>query len=341
MDKVLYNIMKGCLRLEEMAFETYDEIANRTKDKELAEFFYHMAIEEREHIQFWKSVEELVLSSAMENIIDKEEDLLDDINKTVDIAEIIRSQIKDADDNRTIFTLTFYLETYVMRPAFGLIFQYVKNISAIKNPIDTYQIHLEKFINMFKRQNLDSIEITSIANIIFQLYKENVELSRLSYIDTLSGLLNRRGLFSALYTIGHIVSRNKSGAGLIMIDIDNFKKANDTYGHQIGDQIISSVGTIIKSCVRNSDIAGRFGGEEFLILLPDVRVDMIDKLAEDIRLKVETEFKKRFPITISLGCAYMERINTPYEDINRLIKKADENLYLSKKEGKNRVTFTA
>ncbi|MCX7958263.1 MAG: diguanylate cyclase [Deltaproteobacteria bacterium] len=339
MDEVLLKITNECLGLENIAYETYKYISENSKDRTLAEFFRNMALEEKEHIEFWKNVYSLVESGAIENIIDNEYELLEDVKKTIDVANGLRTELSNANDNRKIFLLAFYLETYIMRPSFGIIFQFVKNISSIKNPIDTYQIHLEKFINQFKNQNIDDIEVTSIANIIFQLYRENVELSRISYVDTLSGLLNRRGLFSSLYTVAHILSRNGRSAAMIMIDIDNFKKTNDEYGHQMGDQIISSVGTIIKSCIRNSDIAGRFGGEEFLILLPDIRQDMIVNLADSIRIKVKTEFLRRFPVTVSAGCSYAERISNPLGDINALIKKADENLYKSKRDGKDRTTF--
>ncbi len=339
MDEVLLKITGKCLSLEEIAYETYRYIAGNSLDKNIGDFFGNMAAEEAEHIEFWKGVHSLVSSGAIEDIIDNEYELLEDVSRTVEVAEGLRVQLKNANDNRRVFILAFYLETYIMRPSFGIIFQFVKNISPIKNPIDTYQIHLEKFISQFKRQNIEDIELTSIANIIFQLYSENLQLSRISYIDTLSGLLNRRGLFSSLYTVAHILSRKNRPAGLMMFDIDNFKKANDEYGHQIGDQIISSVGTIIKSCIRNSDIAGRFGGEEFVVLLPDIREDMVRTLAENIREKVKSEFSKRFPITVSGGCAFAERIANPQEDINKLIKKADENLYISKREGKDRITF--
>ncbi|MCX7943094.1 MAG: diguanylate cyclase [Deltaproteobacteria bacterium] len=339
MDVVLLKITERCLKLEEMAFEIYRDISQIFHEKELSRFFRDMANDEVEHIEFWKNVKALVETGAIKDILDNKDELLNELIKTIEVVERMKNDLKSMSDTKKIFVLTFYLETYIMRPSFGLIFYFVKNVSTIKNPIDTYQFHLERFINQFRRQNIEYIEITSIANIIFQLYMENVQLSKLSYVDVLSGLLNRRGLFSSLYTLAHILSRNGNPSGLIMIDIDNFKDINDEYGHQVGDQIISSIGSIIRACIRGSDIAGRYGGEEFLIFLPDVKKNMVTRIADNIRVKVEEEMSSRFSVTISGGCAFVDKITNPEEDIRKLIKQADDNLYISKKGGKNRITY--
>ncbi len=338
MDEILLNIVNKCIELEKVAYSTYSSISNNIKDEKLSLFFKEMANEELGHIQFWEHTQMLVKSSVVEHIMDREEEMLKEISDTYKIAFNLKERIKSQDNLKNIFTLSLYLETYLMRPSFVIVFEFVKNISNIKNPLDSYKLHLERFINKFKEQNIDNLELTSIAGIIFQLYKENLELSRLNQVDILSGLLNRRGLFSTLHSIVHILSRDKKPCGMIMIDIDNFKRINDEYGHQLGDQVISAVGSIIKSCIRKSDIAGRYGGEEFLVLLPDIKSGNIKNVAENIRLKISEEFKNRIPITISAGCSYLEKIDRADEDLMNLIRIADGNMYVSKREGKNRVT---
>jgi diguanylate cyclase (GGDEF)-like protein len=339
MDETLLKIVDICIRLEKVAYESYKSLASADIDEGIAHFFGSMAEEELEHIGFWESTRELVISGSMEDILEDEEKFLNDLEGTYIVAITLKEKLDSASDVRDIFQFAFYLETYLMRPAFATIFGFVKNVSNIKNPIDSYQTHLEKFIREFERQHIDSVELTSIANIIFLLYKENIELSKLSYLDVLSGLLNRRGLFSTMHTVAHLIQRDKKSCGVIMLDIDNFKMINDQYGHQMGDQVISSVGSIIRACIRGSDIAGRFGGEEFVIMLPDVSEVNLVQIAENIRKRVSSEFKDRIPITLSAGCAYAKNIIDPDTDVDRLVKMADSKMYISKREGKDRVTI--
>ncbi len=127
---------------------------------------------------------------------------------------------------------------------------------------------------------------------------------------------------------------------LIMLDIDHFKKCNDTYGHTCGDDVLKKVANIIKSYVRSIDIAARYGGEEFVILLPEADMGIARGVAERIRkaveqTKIESE-NQTISVTISLGIAQFD----PKRDTSTraLIKRADEALYLSKQNGRNRTS---
>jgi len=120
---------------------------------------------------------------------------------------------------------------------------------------------------------------------------------------------------------------------MIIIDIDNFKKINDTYGHKKGDLILQKVGEVLKESIRKNDLAFRYGGEEFVILLPDTHLKEAHIIADRIRNVIPQKIKiNNNPITISGGVGEYKG-----EDIKKFFKKVDKALYEAKKSGKNKI----
>lgn len=163
------------------------------------------------------------------------------------------------------------------------------------------------------------------------LHKRIGKLSLQAHTDPLTGLLNRRGIYE---NIELILSKSHQVAAIV-IDIDHFKHVNDTYGHNVGDDVIRILAKNIKQGSRESDLIGRTGGEEFLALLPDTDIEQAAEIAERLRKKVE---KMPLPIpeniTISLGVTCF----IPGEEqIDSVLKIADDALYQAKHEGRNRV----
>ena len=188
----------------------------------------------------------------------------------------------------------------------------------------------------FPKQSLEH-QVTYGLQQRFLKLAETVEYWReQSYIDGLTGLLNRKGLN---ITCEHEFSRmQRSGYhfALILVDIDHFKNINDQYSHEIGDLILKSMADLFVSTFRNSDYIGRWGGEEFLIILPSTVLQGAIRAAKELRLGVEKmlfQLKEKWTLhlTISLGIATSENQNS-FRDIFNL---ADKNLYLAKNNGRN------
>jgi len=155
-------------------------------------------------------------------------------------------------------------------------------------------------------------------------------LSQIIEIDPLTKALNRRALMTKLklyVSAGVPVS-------VMMLDIDNFKRINDTYGHLTGDKVLKELSEIIEKSLRSGDFVGRYGGEEFLIVLPRTNKETAFKVAERIRRKIERHrFPVPEPVTVSIGVADSRE----GESLEELISLADERLYRAKRSGKNRV----
>ncbi|MBN1230583.1 MAG: diguanylate cyclase [Anaerolineales bacterium] len=163
----------------------------------------------------------------------------------------------------------------------------------------------------------------------------------LASIDYLTSIPNRRSFLSQAQTIYDSAVGGDSVLGFFMIDIDNFKLVNDRYGHAIGDLVLQRVAQSIKASLRNNDIVGRYGGEEFVILVNTISNEIVEQIAERIRGAIQeikfsfSENTRPFSITISIGFTTRRKEDT----LQAMIQRADEGLYVSKKEGKNRVTF--
>ena len=164
------------------------------------------------------------------------------------------------------------------------------------------------------------------------------ELERLANFDSLTGLENRRAILRRLEDQIKHASRYKEELSVIMLDIDHFKKVNDHYGHLTGDDVLEKVGTVVRQSIRDTDTAGRYGGEEFIIILPKTDLSTALYVAERIREAIEAAEMKApegdvFTITVSQGLSSYE----PGEDEQCLISRADGALYRAKESGRNRV----
>lgn len=179
-------------------------------------------------------------------------------------------------------------------------------------------------------------DVTEQAVNNIELEKANETLEYISRTDGLTGLLNRKTWEELLEKEFERESRYHENCSLIIFDIDHFKKVNDNYGHPAGDEVIRQTADIVKQSIRKTDIAGRYGGEEYVILLPHTSIDSAYVLAERIRKKIAAKPAVYegdvISYTVSLGLAsFHESLKTP----TNWIDFADKALYDSKQAGRN------
>jgi len=163
------------------------------------------------------------------------------------------------------------------------------------------------------------------------------------HYDALTGLLLRHSLETKLLnTLNQSASANQSVA-MMMLDLDHFKKINDTWGHQAGDKVLEELGQLIQNNQRENDLAFRYGGEEFLLFVSKISFENAQSIAERIRLQVEAltiEWEgKCIPLTMSIGGVFIEGDQLG-ESIDAYIEKADQNLYEAKETGRNKVIMS-
>ena len=175
---------------------------------------------------------------------------------------------------------------------------------------------------------LNSIDITKIKEM-------EEELKRLSITDPLTRIYNRGKFHQALEEEIKRQRRYETDLTIIMFDIDHFKRVNDTFGHDVGDKILVGLVSLVHQCIRETDIFSRWGGEEFMILLPHTSLENAVKLAERIRIKVMTN---HFEVVAAVTCSFGVSELLSQDTGETFCKRVDEALYESKRNGRNRVT---
>ncbi len=178
-----------------------------------------------------------------------------------------------------------------------------------------------------------------------ELYSANKKLELMATTDSLTGCYNRRYLLQMMEYQISVDNRYRVPFSIILLDIDFFKRTNDTYGHQIGDQVLKQTAEVIAKRLRKTDIFARYGGEEFAIFLPHTKHECAMMLAEELRSLVESNAirteRGEITVTISVGIASSDEEDTFIEDVNEyiveMIAKADAALYRAKHLGRNQI----
>jgi len=214
-------------------------------------------------------------------------------------------------------------------------------------PITSQAEHMYQNVTIFPLASLTG-QVEQVCLVIYDVTDEavsrlgmqalNGQLEKISRVDGLTGLYNRRFWEEQFVMEFKRDQRSESPSALIMLDIDHFKKVNDTYGHPAGDEVIKILADIIKKATRETDIAGRYGGEEFAIILPDTPVANVEFVAERIRRLVEkctvVYDEINITFTISIGIAGFKHT---HKDSTQWLDTADKALYKAKESGRNKV----
>ena len=209
-----------------------------------------------------------------------------------------------------------YIDFYSTKKFIGFTNNYGFSLSKESNPVP-FEERLVNFLNATSRD----------------LYLANQKLEEAATTDGLTKLYNRKKI-SELINSELTKQKNHKKLSLVMFDIDNFKRINDTYGHDMGDEVLARIARTAKNCLRRQDSIGRWGGEEFMILLPDTEKKEAAQIAEKIRMEIHSlEWEKMPAISISLGVAQVRE----NDELKMLYKRADERLYMAKTHGKNQV----
>jgi diguanylate cyclase (GGDEF)-like protein len=236
--------------------------------------------------------------------------------------------------------------------------EHLLNIKTVEGATQTYHFYFYnsgKQILAFGHLDVDGIESLSqelvsanqeLNNLMRQLYMKNQELERanekiteLTRTDPLTQLANRRYFDERIKEMYSLARRKSQPLSLVMTDIDKFKRVNDTFGHDAGDRVLVGYADMMKKTLRSEDLAARFGGEEFIILLPLTTLHQARVLAERIRTEIARHdfLENGHSVTASFGVSQLAADET----IQQFIKRADSALYQAKESGRNQTVLAS
>jgi diguanylate cyclase (GGDEF)-like protein len=280
------------------------------------------------------------------------EDKIAYFNKIEDLGWIVITEIDKKEILIPIIKNFFF--TYVIISLILIIFVFFMTVFITKDIINSlYNLHknIQFIINneQFKRMNSSFVEINEIYENILSLtknalYKKNQELKKLNkkleemaIKDKLTGLYNRYKFNEELLNEIKRYKRYKIPFCLIMFDTDHFKKINDTFGHDVGDKVLKEIAEITKDTIRDTDLAARWGGEEFMILCSNTKLEEGINIAERLRKTISNhDFGINRRVTISLGIV---EYNDEKMEMKDILKIVNEKLYQAKNSERNKVIY--
>ena len=210
-----------------------------------------------------------------------------------------------------------------------------------KDDLSLAEKTLYEIVDDLIRIPIEKIELKAKLYILLRTRLYTLILEQETVTDPLTGAYNKRFFYEILENSFEDFKRYGKKFSIIFIDIDNFKKINDNYGHMTGDLVLKTLVMIIKKTLRKNDLVFRFGGEEFVVLLPETDTENAIAIAERVReeiAKEQIEIKQNQTLSITVSCG-VAAINKDMVNPKDLIEIADNALYKAKKEGKNRVCY--
>ncbi len=216
---------------------------------------------------------------------------------------------------------------------------------------DTQAVQAKLRTNLYLVSSLALLTTGLLMGLVVLFFRQLVRklaearrlLETLATTDPLTGLYNRRQIITRFEEECERIQRGGTGLSCIMLDVDHFKQVNDTYGHQQGDEVLKMIARQTRASLRAYDVVGRYGGEEFIALLPETDLDTARTVAERIRLAIQATVVLRaaagqpHPTTVSMGLTLWRAGDT----VDALIQRADEALYRAKANGRNRIEVVA
>jgi diguanylate cyclase (GGDEF)-like protein len=335
------DILQRCVELDEAANKTYAELAERCDEPELKRTFERMGIEESAHVIWWGELRDAHAAGLVPPPLDEESLRESIMDAGSQVEELLRERSLSELSPDEMLELAVRMEFFMLDPAFGELIEML-DPGLSHSHREAYSRHVMRLVRAIEDRREHGGISAFLARVLARAFRNQERLATLATHDPLTGLLNRRGFYSHLAQSCSWAQRYDRPIGILMIDVDHFKKVNDTFGHPAGDEVLRRIAITLGESVRTSDLVGRYGGEEFTVLAPETSAEALESLAQRVLDGVR---RRRFiadapdlPITVSVGCAFVEGgVHTTPE---ALLSCADRSLYEAKESGRDRAGTT-
>lgn len=340
MDKEALNqlpqrIVDYCHEIDVTAAHLYQRLAQRFPEEPLKTFFQNLHQDELMHVAYWNQLKRAIASGSDLNVLPDMERVLFEIENLFAQIKGLSAEILVETDLSQLLAKILKLEYVILHPSFISLFEAAGNNDTEQPSMDEgYQLHLQRICSFLNSQGSENPILPLLGELLCRVWQETRSLLKQNQSDALTGILNRRGFQRQLKPLLSFALRRKLSLALMIIDIDHFKEVNDRLGHQAGDKLLRQVAQAISQAVRASDLVARWGGDEFLVFLLDVKTFDCERVAQKIQADLKKSLALPVKIGVSIGIGLWKA--KPFEKprLERLIAAADEALYEVKKSGR-------
>lgn len=335
----LSTILDLCIKIDQTAVDLYVSLSAFAGNDALKGFWDKMAAEGLSHLEYWQKLKTLAAYDELPEAFENPDQVISELQERADQIQALQAQWEEDKTVSSAFIIAYRLESYKLHPALRTLFQYFRPITDGKLPEDKEldETNISAFVAALRKYGETTPELELVGETLQRLWEQNKILSQQSLVDSLSNLLNRRGFFMMAQQMAHLSKRNRSPISVLIVEIDNFKTINELHGPQKGDEIIKAVGEKLKSTLRQSDLIARYGGDEFILLLPNTSEEGGVAVAEKLRDVILKARPMGVMVSVSVGVAEATMKDDIEQEFPMLIRYAEGNLIVAKTNGKSQV----
>lgn len=329
-------MLQMCAEIDQRAEQVYRDLAAACPSTELAVVFEHMAKEEHVHVEWWNDLLVAWQDGLLPDIADEHGILerLREIHSELDLAIPADCDAASADQ---MLSIAAHLEFYMLDPVFGELVDLLQPGSTVEHR-ESYARHVDRLVEAIETHYSGRDLAAFLARVLRRAFRDQQRLAALATRDQLTGLFNRRGLFGHLAQWLSWSNRYQRPVGVALIDIDHFKTINDRFGHAAGDTAIVQVSRAIEAATRASDIIGRFGGDEFIVLAMELGEEemsqLLERIVETVRSSQIAVGDASLIVTVSAGGSWVSGGAQVTPEV--AVASADRSLYEAKAAGRDR-----
>lgn len=339
-------ILELCIRLDRFAHTSYEAMAAACGDPDIASVFARMAKEERAHVVWWEDLLGAWDKGLIPDIVSDTEALTMNLRDLADELPAMAPESYEGVSTDQMLEIAARVEFFLLDPVFGELIE-ITDPGGARSHRDAYGRHIERLVSAIEASYSSSDFARFLARVLRRTWHDSVTLAMYATRDPLTTLHNRRGMSAHLRHWLAWAERYERPVSVVLVDVDDFKSINDTYGHAVGDSALREIARGLLHTVRGSDIVVRYGGDEFAIIAPESDLAELTGLMERIVHTVRTasvvaQDGSKVPLSVSVGGAVADGAEVDGTiSSDTLLAAADRALYRAKRSGKDRAALPA